>query len=93
MTIAILILALFNIAAGIIALREFSRLQKEIDGLLKAIDNHDRKLLTVGQKSSDITINDVPVSYDKDSKTVCVEGNLVATGFIACAGKGGDCDA
>ena len=38
-------------------------------------------------KPWEITVNDIPCAYDAKTSTLTIEGNLVATGFIACGSK------
>jgi hypothetical protein len=96
MIVAVIILALLLIVAVGLGYREILDLRgiivRDVADIV-ALQNKVKALEAQAAKPKDLVINDVPVKYDAESKTVCVEGNLVATGFIACASKGGNCDA
>ena len=89
MLVAIIIIALLLIAAVAVGYREILDLRGVIVRDVADIVSLQNKVKALEAKANpvDITINDIPIAYDNGSKTVCVEGNLVATGFIACAGK------
>ena len=60
--------------------RETSDLRTALSWQQKHLNELEKEIA----KSAELTVNDIPVKYDAGSKTVCVEGNLVASGFIAC---------
>ena len=96
MLIVVFIIDLLLLAAIIAGVMEIVNLrfagrqhQEQLNELERDVD-----LLTEqAAMPTDVIINDIPVAYDKNSKTVCVEGNLVATGFIACGGHKPESDA
>ena len=96
MNILVIVLAFLVAALGVgVAL-----LFKELNEVRDAVANHMAEINKLGMeldalekdaaKPWEVTVNDIPCTYDAKTSTLVIDGNLVASGFIACGGAKND---